>query len=174
MPDPRPTELPHRPLVTAIEQLARAQREFGAQLARETGLHRAALSVVRILQRHGEMPIGEIACHLRVDLSVASRHVTALVNDGLAERTTPCTPGLDRRLRTVRLTPAGLATATASAQAIDRRAAEAFADWTPDELASAAAQIRRLTAAVTTVHDEDARAPHPTPIPQHRTENPHR
>ncbi len=171
MPDPRPTEPPHRPLVTAIERLARAQREFGAQLARETGLHRAALSVVRILERHGELPIGEIACHLRVDLSVASRHVTALVSDGLAERSTPCTPGLDRRLRTVRLTPAGHATAVASAQAVDKHAADAFADWTPDELASAAAQINRLTAAVAATHHEGARAPH---HPSHdRTESTH-
>ncbi|WP_066586052.1 MarR family winged helix-turn-helix transcriptional regulator [Cellulomonas timonensis] len=173
MHDPRPTAPPHRPLVTAIEQLARAQREFGAQLARETGLHRAALSVVRILERHGELPIGEIACHLRVDLSVASRHVTALVTDGLAERSTPCTPGLDRRLRTVRLTPAGHAKAAASARAVDLKAAAVFADWTPDELASAAAQIRRLTAAVTTAHDGDSRAPHHTDS-HDRTESTHR
>jgi len=166
MHDPEAIEPPYRALVAAIEQLARVQREFGVQLARDLNLPRAALTVVRLLQTRGALPITDIASHLRVDLSVASRHVTALVGAGLVERAVPHTPCLDRRVRTVQLTPAGLQVAATSAREIDARAAATFADWTAEELLTTAAQIQRISADVAAGHHPDQAAQaHPDALP---------
>ncbi|MFI2754256.1 MarR family winged helix-turn-helix transcriptional regulator [Cellulomonas sp. P22] len=142
------TDLTYRTLLAAIERLARVQREVGSHIAREAGLTRAALGMVRILERCGELPISEIATHLRVDLSVASRQVSALVDAGLVDRAPSDQPGCDRRVRTVRLTAAGHELARTSVRTLDRQAAEAFAGWTADEIVAATEAVDRIAAAV--------------------------
>lgn len=85
---------PYRALVTGIEALARVQREIGTLLARELDTPRASLTVVRSLAREGEMTVGDLSTHLRVDLSVASRQISAAAEAGLVERTASDDPGL--------------------------------------------------------------------------------
>jgi len=78
---------PYRALVTGIEALARVQREVGTLLARELDTPRASLTVVRSLAREGEMTVGDLSTHQRVDLSVASRQISAAAEAGLVART---------------------------------------------------------------------------------------
>ncbi|MGW6130339.1 MarR family winged helix-turn-helix transcriptional regulator [Cellulomonas sp. NPDC055163] len=137
-----------RTLLTAIEDLARAQRETGALLARELDCPRAGLTLVRLLSRLGPLPVGDLAERLRVDISVVSRQVSALVDAGLVHRTAPDGPGADRRVRTVALTVRGAELAARSRAHLEQRAGEAFAGWTPDELTAAADQVQKITAAI--------------------------
>ena len=85
--------------------------------------------------------MSDIAHTLRVDISVASRQVSQLVDDGLVER---AVDDGDRRVRTIRLSPAGRSLAVEIAAVLDRRAGEVFADWTNDELATATTTLDRL------------------------------
>lgn len=137
-----------RTLLHAIEDLARAQREAGALLARELDCPRSGLALVRLLSRLGPLPVGDLAERLRIDISVASRQVSALVDAGLVHRTAPEGPGADRRVRTVALTPHGTELAARSRAHLEARAGEAFAGWTPDELTAAAAQVQKIAAAI--------------------------
>jgi len=137
----------YRALIDAIARLQRVQREVGTEMARDLDCPRAALSLLWLLDKRGELATGDIAQELHVDISVASRQITTLVDAGHAERTTPV-DGTDRRVRTVRLTEHGRAFVAGTRTALDARAAATFGDWTPGELATAAASIERVAEAV--------------------------
>ncbi|WP_298459210.1 MarR family winged helix-turn-helix transcriptional regulator [uncultured Cellulomonas sp.] len=138
----------HVALIGAIEDMARAQRESGAWLSRELECGRGGLAVVRLLGG-GPRQVGELAHALRVDVSVASRHVAGLVEAGIVERDVPAA---DRRTRTVALTDAGRELAARSSQAALDLAASVFGDWSEDDVAAAAAQIRRVATAIGSHH----------------------
>jgi MarR family transcriptional regulator for hemolysin len=146
--DPVPSTPAYRALIDAIARLQRVQREVATEMARDLDCPRAALSLLWLLEKKGEMGTGDIAQHLHVDISVASRQITALVESGYAERSTPDAPGTDRRVRTVRLTPRGTAFTAQTRVTLDERAAAIFRDWDAGELVAAAAQIERVADAV--------------------------
>lgn len=148
---------PYRALVTGIEALSRVQREIGTLLARELDIARASLTVVRSLARECEMTVGDLSAHLRVDMSVASRQISAAAEAVLIEQTASNGPGLDRRVRTVRLTAEGHALAARSRDVIDALATEAFAGWTPQEVADASAQILRVATSIAVMHETHTR-----------------
>lgn len=137
----------YRALIDAIARLQRVQREVGTEMARDLDCPRAALSLLWLLDKRGELTTGDVAQQLHVDISVASRQITTLVDAGHAERTTPA-DGTDRRVRTVRLTERGRTFLAGTKAALDARAAATFGDWTTDELAAAAASIERVAEAV--------------------------
>jgi DNA-binding MarR family transcriptional regulator len=139
-----PSTPAYRVLIDAIARLQRVQREVGTELARDLDCPRAALSLLWLLDKVGELGIGDVAQHLHVDISVASRQATQLVDSGYAERSTPDAPGTDRRVRTVRLTDRGRAFTADTKVAMDARAAAAFSAWTPAELAEASAVLERI------------------------------
>lgn len=143
-----PSTPAYRALIDAIAHLQRVQREVATEMARDLDCPRAALSLLWLLDKKGEMGTGDIAQHLHVDISVASRQITALVESGYAERSTPDAPGTDRRVRTVRLTPRGTAFTAETKVTLDQRSAAIFADWDAAELVAAAAQIERVADAV--------------------------
>jgi DNA-binding MarR family transcriptional regulator len=151
-----------RTLLTAIEDLTRVQREAGAQLARELDCPRAGLTVLRLLSRLGPLTVGDLAERLRIDISVASRQVSSLVDAGLVHRAAPDGPGADRRVRTVALTPRGVELAARSRAQLEAHAGEAFADWTAGEITAAALQIQKITAAVQSLHDAEPVTTSPT------------
>ncbi|WP_454049769.1 MarR family winged helix-turn-helix transcriptional regulator [Cellulomonas sp. Marseille-Q8402] len=159
-----PSTPAYRALIDAIARLQRVQREVATEMARDLDCPRAALSLLWLLDKKGEMGTGDVAQHLHVDISVASRQITALVDSGYAERSTPDAPGTDRRVRTVRLTERGNAFTAETKQALDQRAAAMFGGWGVDELVAAAAQIERVA---DTVAGFDA-----TPTPDERTLEP--
>jgi DNA-binding MarR family transcriptional regulator len=163
-----PTPSPHADLVAAIEDMARAQRETGAWLARTLECGRGGLSVIRILER-GPRQVGDLAHLLRVDVSVASRQVAALAEAGLVDRDVPAT---DRRARTVALTDAGRALAARSAESAVDLADAIFADWDDTDLRAATAQFRKVADAV--VRHHVALAARPSTPPTAAPESPER
>jgi len=142
VPSPLPESLPQA-LLRSVETLARTVRESSLGVTREVGCTRGTVAIVRILQRRGTLPVTDVAHALHVDVSVASRQVSHLVDDGLVERDVDHD---DRRVRSVRLSPAGHALADQVRAVLDRRADEVFADWSPAQLAAATAALDRLTA----------------------------
>lgn len=134
----------YRELIDAIARLQRVQREVGNDLARDFDCPRAALNVLWLLEKCGEMGIGDMAQHLHVDISVASRQASSLVDVGYAERSTPDAPGTDRRVRTVRLTEAGREFTADTRRQLDERAAAVFSGWSVEDLMETAARIDRI------------------------------
>jgi DNA-binding MarR family transcriptional regulator len=142
-------------LVAALEELARAQREAAGRAARDLAWPRAELGVVRMLHRCGPTQLGDVAARLRVDVSVASRHVSALVDAGLVRRTVDED---DRRVRTLELTAEGRALADESRKHFAQYVSAVLTDWTSDDVGRATQQIHRIAAALTT-------APPKQPVP---------
>jgi DNA-binding MarR family transcriptional regulator len=138
-------------LISALESLGRAQRETAARIAKELDWPRAGLGVVRLIRARGSVQLCEIADVLRVDPSVASRQVSALVDAGYVRRTVDDT---DRRARTLELTDTGRALAADSDHRFGEFVADAFAGWSPDELASAITHIRNVAAAISSTDQE--------------------
>ena len=135
-------ERPPQTLLRSVEAFSRTLRESSLGVARDLGCSKGTLAIVRILQRRGTLQVSDVAHVLRVDISVASRQVSQLVDDGLVER---AVDDEDRRVRTVRLSPAGRSLALEIGAALDRRADELFSNWSADELAAAVATLDRLT-----------------------------
>ncbi len=138
---------PEAAMLRSVEAFWRTLREASTLLVRDTECSRATASLVRLLATRTETgrvtQVSDVAHALRVDTSVASRQVSQLVDDGLAERTVG--PD-DRRARSLRLTPAGMARAEAVEAAMLRSTAELFSDWTPQEMTAAVQVLDRLTA----------------------------
>lgn len=139
-----------RELVETLEELSRAQREAAMRVARDLDLPRAGLGALHLLTRCGRVQITDVAAKLRVDVSVASRQISALVDAGLVERTVDDD---DRRARYLALTDAGRNFAEASFERIDDLVSESFSDWSEHDLADAISRIRSVAAALTTTHD---------------------
>lgn len=149
-PDGSPDPSPAAGLVRALDELARAQREAASRLARDLELPRASFGALRMLYRCGSVQLGDVAAKLRVDLSVASRQVSHLVDEGLARRTVDDD---DRRARTVELTDAGRDLVARAYEHIDALGDEIFSEWSDDELVAATRQIERVVAAVGGGHE---------------------
>ncbi|GAA4724221.1 MarR family winged helix-turn-helix transcriptional regulator [Isoptericola chiayiensis] len=138
-------------LVGALEQLGRAQREAAARIAHDLDRPRAGLGVIRYLRAHGPVQLCEVAEALRVDASVASRQVSALVDSGHVARHVDES---DRRARTLELTDSGRHLAARSDELFEAFIAEAFADWSPADLTHAIERIRSVAAAISSVSQE--------------------
>ncbi|MEV7973496.1 MarR family winged helix-turn-helix transcriptional regulator [Cellulomonas sp. NPDC089187] len=137
-----------RALIDAISRLSRVQREVADRLSRELDCPRAALGLLWVLEKRGELTVGDIASHLRVDISVASRQTSALVDAGYAERTRQSTPGADHRVRTVRLSETGRSFTEQTRLRLDSMLAEIFHEWEPEQIRLAAAHISRVAETV--------------------------
>ena len=129
-------------VLRAIADFSGAQRLMGAHLSTELDLPRASVGLLHYLLRSGPVQIGELAHHMRVDLSVASRQVSGLVDAGVAIRSVdPC----DRRARTIELTSVGVERAQQVQGSLAALLADAFNEWDPDDLHNAARQMSALT-----------------------------
>jgi DNA-binding MarR family transcriptional regulator len=107
--------------------------------------------VLHLLIRCGPVSLTDIAAHLRVDLSVASRQVSTLADAGHVVRTVDAE---DRRVRTVELTEAGRALAAEAAEQYTNLIDRAFAAWSAEDLAEATRTLNRL---VDTISADTAR-----------------
>lgn len=132
-------------LLRALEELNRAQRSAALTVHDRVGAPMAGVAIVRMLARREPLTLGEVAAALRVDLSVASRQVTGLVELGVVERQID---GADRRIRSVRLTDRGRELSDRISAELLRLSAIGFADWTQDELRTAGAVLERVARAM--------------------------
>ncbi|WP_275002021.1 MarR family winged helix-turn-helix transcriptional regulator [Promicromonospora iranensis] len=138
---PSGTEAPAVALLAALQSLSRAQREAAARIAHELDWPRSGVAVLHLLARCGPASLTDIATHLRVDLSVASRQVSTMADAGYVVRTVDAE---DRRVRTVELTDAGHALAAEAAEQYTNLIDRAFAAWSPEDLAEATRTLDRL------------------------------
>lgn len=141
-----------RALVSALQSLGRAQRDAAGHLAESLGIPRAGLGIVRVLDARGTLPLCEVAEILKVDASVASRQVSALVDAGIVRRRVD---DQDRRARILELTPQGRELATEVGRSFDRLVTVGFADWDEADLLHAAHQLRSVADAITSVPREE-------------------
>lgn len=143
-----PVTSPATELYSALDELSRAQREAAARLAGRVDWSRASLAVIRRLAVCGPVQLSDVAARLRVDVSVASRHVSQLVDAGFVRRSVDAA---DRRARVLELTEEGHRLHAEVTEQFTGVIDTMFAAWTPSDLADAAHQIRRVAAALSTV-----------------------
>ena len=132
-------------ILRAPERMGRLIREIAQVVAQEHASTRATIAIARLLDEAGNAGVGDVAEALRVDMSVASRQVSDLVAAGLVERTVA---DGDRRARHLRLTPAGRLYAEELRAVMRRMADETFADWSADDLQTAATTLDHLVASL--------------------------
>lgn len=137
-------------LVAALTELTRAQRETAAHVARDLGCTTSTLAVLATLHRRGPLQLGELAHALRIDVSVASRQVSALVDSGHVLRSVA---DGDRRARSLDLSPTGHTLTAAATRAWRDHAEHVFGDWTPDQLRDAVVSLRRIADSAVRHHD---------------------
>ena len=143
---------PHLTLLRATEALARTLRESGASLARDVDCSRATLAIIRTLDLVGPLPVSDLAQVLRVDISVASRQVSLMADEGYVER---LPDPADRRVRTIALSEHGRARTREVESALEARTREVFAGWEPHEIAEAIAVLHRLASTIDGATDDD-------------------
>jgi DNA-binding MarR family transcriptional regulator len=139
-------------LVISLYRLGLVQREIARHALAELGSQ--GFTALAIVQRDGPVRVSDVAERLRVDLSVASRQIAALVAAGYAER--EADPD-DRRSSRITATERG----TRVLRESHRRMVEAFARplaaWPEDEVLALAARLDRLREdfADPAAHDRD-------------------
>jgi len=166
MPSTEQTVSAEQSLLRAMEVFVRTLNETSRAVARQVECPRASLPIVRLLSRRGTAQVSDIAEAMHVDLSVASRQVSQLVADGYVER---AVDEQDRRVRTLRLTGAGLGLAEQIDATMERFLHDELSGWSPDDLLRAAAVIERISAAIARPPGAPATAaagaPPPAPVP---------
>jgi DNA-binding MarR family transcriptional regulator len=135
------------PLDPTIEPLVRAVYELTAlkrDIARLAGFdHAVGLVPLAAVHRCAPARIKDLADHLHVDLSVASRQIAALEAAGFVRREPDPE---DRRSQHVSTTAAGDAALQAAHDRIVGAFGAALAAWTPQEIETLTASLGRLRA----------------------------
>jgi DNA-binding MarR family transcriptional regulator len=136
---------------TAIEALVRQLYGLGA-VRRTIGRHATAelgsqgFPALAAIHLHGPLRVSDIAEHLGIDLSVASRQIAALAAQGYVERRADAR---DRRAQLVATTAAGQRALSEAHRRMVAAFADALGDWSEDQLAALASGLERLRAAFT-------------------------
>jgi DNA-binding MarR family transcriptional regulator len=98
-------------------------------------------AVLGLLAREGEQRLGQVAAHLEVDPSVASRQVAMLEQLGfVTRRPDPA----DRRAQLLAISPAGLAARDGYLAARAQWVAEALRSWDDAEVAHLVTRLKQL------------------------------
>jgi DNA-binding MarR family transcriptional regulator len=125
--------------ITAMSRLPASRRRL-RRLA-EIDTHDSGLAILMLLGRTGPLSVTDLARHLGVNQSTASRQVAPLEEDGFLRRTVH---PAHRRIALLNLTEEGLA-ACERAQAVGRRdIAWAVKDWSPEDRAMLGALLERF------------------------------
>jgi DNA-binding MarR family transcriptional regulator len=124
----------------AIRDLAVMRRTIERELVCDASI--ASLSVLSVLDRGGPLHVSEVAAQLDVDLSVASRHTSALERRGLVVRRPSPSDG---RAHVVSLTGAGAETLARARGWLAERLEASLESWSLERLhalADALADLR--------------------------------
>jgi DNA-binding MarR family transcriptional regulator len=128
-------------LVISLYRLGLVQREIARHALAELGTQ--GFTALAIVHREGPVRVSDVAERLRIDLSVASRQIAALVAAGYAQREAD---DADRRAYRISATDRG----TRVLRESHRRMVEAFerplAAWPEDDIVALAAGLDRLRA----------------------------
>jgi DNA-binding MarR family transcriptional regulator len=116
-------------------QRERLQRALGL------GVSETNLGALRLIQRHGPIPVTEVARRLEIDQSNASRQVRALEEQHLVTRTVD--PD-DRRVARLAVTPAGQRVLTRVRAVALNDYAVALEDWSARDRAQLAELLDRF------------------------------
>lgn len=144
-------------LLRSVNELVRLRKELASMAAgHESFAERALLAM---LERNGEARVSQIACLMHVDISVTSRQLARLEEQGLVERTPD--PD-DRRAHLVRVSKAGSEVMEHWRASIVEHFERALEGWTDDEVKDVAAQLQRLREAMDRAGPPTPPAP-PTP-----------
>ncbi|SDZ09843.1 transcriptional regulator, MarR family [Micromonospora pattaloongensis] len=127
-------------LASEVNALAATRRELVRHLAAGT-VTLGCLAPLAALSRTEGRRVGEIAQRIRVDISVASRQITALEAAGLAER---AADPRDRRSHVVRLTESGDRELRRLRAEVGAFTETTLTDWSLDEIEQLLTGIRRL------------------------------
>ncbi|MTD43813.1 MarR family transcriptional regulator [Conexibacter sp. W3-3-2] len=126
-------------LLRRIYGIGMVQRELARQASQELGSN--GFTTLAIVHTHGPLRIGDIAQRLGVDVSVASRQVTALVKVGYLERQAD---EADGRAQLIATTDAGTTVLRDCHQRMVREFEGVLDDWTEPEIEALTAGLERL------------------------------
>ena len=139
MPTDRPEQV--RALAEQLPRFMRLVQALKNQAAGTDGRDRAALVLLYPLVRLGPLRQGALAELVHADPSTVSRHVAALVDQGLVRRVADESDGRASRLL---VTDAGHAALEGLRREREALLAEATSTWTDDELAALTGLFGRL------------------------------
>jgi DNA-binding MarR family transcriptional regulator len=100
-----------------------------------------AIPTLAILATTGEQRASDLAEQLRIDLSVVSRQVAALIDAGLVARAADPT---DRRVHRLAITDEGLATFRHHRERMGELISRGLADWSDEDVVVLASSLRRF------------------------------
>ena len=126
-------------LARSIYRLATVQRSLARFALAELGSR--GFSALGVVHRTGPVRVGEIADHLSVDLSVASRQIAALQEAGYVVREPDPE---DRRAHRISITAEGTRVLHESHRRMVDAFEQAVGDWTEEELSALADGLNRL------------------------------
>lgn len=141
-----------------VDDLARALYGLSAlrrDLQRCAGIEHAVagLAMLSVVRRIGPARISDVAHESQVDLSVASRQIQALQDEGFVDRVAD---PHDRRSSLIAISAAGEAKLGRAHARLTDTIAEATEDWRADEVAGLADGLVRLRIALGDEHDGPA------------------
>ena len=148
-------------LLVGVRDLLKAVRVFKSVLPSgpET-VPTGTLGVLATIDAIGSEPVG--GCHLKdlaarcaLDPSTVSRAVAGLVRSGLVARTADPQDG---RASVLTVTPAGRHTLEEFTRLADERLADALRDWSPEDLTTFSALLRRFSTDLMTRTDRNLEA----------------
>ena len=140
-------------LVRQLYGLGVVRREIGRHALAELGSQGfTALGVVHV---HGPVRVSDVAQHLAVDLSVASRQVRALIDAGYVEREPD--PD-DARATRLSSTEDGRRVLEESHRRMVHAFGRVLEDWSEEDIAALAGSLDRLRNDFTHTHEKEVSA----------------
>lgn len=126
-------------LVRRIYGIGMVQREIARQASQELGSN--GFTTLAVVHAHGPLRIGDIAQRLGVDVSVASRQVTALEKAGYLQRQAD---DQDGRAQLIATTPEGHTVLKESHRRMVQEFEGVLDGWSEKEIAALTAGLERL------------------------------
>jgi DNA-binding MarR family transcriptional regulator len=126
-------------LVRQLYGLGVVQRDISRHAMAELGSQ--GFTALAAIQLHGPLRVSDVAQRLGVDLSVASRQVAALADEGHVERRPD---DRDRRAQLVAVTPAGVRVLEDSHQRMVAAFSRVLDGWSDEDVAALTGGLQRL------------------------------
>jgi DNA-binding MarR family transcriptional regulator len=126
-------------LVISLYRLGLVQREIARHALAELGTQ--GFTALAIVHREGPVRVSDVAERLRVDLSVASRQIAALVAEGYARREAD---DADRRAFRITATERGTRVLGESHRRMVEACERPLAAWPEDDIVALATALDRL------------------------------